>query len=87
MRAASWPVKATVAVELAAAGLVLVVAWGQLGPRVGGLVDVDALPPWRLLAIFPVTGLAAALLHAWRPDEALRRWHGVALRRVDEWFA
>lgn len=87
MRAASWPVKAAVAVELAALGLAAWLAWGQLGPQVDGLVDVDQLPPWRLLAIFPVIGLVAALLHAWRPDEALRRWHGVALRRVDEWFA
>ena len=87
IRAASWPVKATVAVELATLGLAAWLAWSQLGPQADGLVDLDTAPPWRLLAIFPVIGLACALLHASRPDEALRRWHGVALRRVDQWFA
>jgi hypothetical protein len=86
IRAASRPVKATVGLELAAGLVVALVAWGRLRGLVGGLVDLAELPPWWLLVAGPVVGAATAALRAWRPDEALRRWHGVALRRIDERF-
>lgn len=49
-----------------------------------GSVALDDLPPWRALAAFPAVGAAAGTLRALRLDEVLRRWHGIAVRRIDE---
>lgn len=49
-----------------------------------GAVDVTSLPPWRTLAVFPLAGVGAQLSRAMHPGEALRRWHGVVVRRVDQ---
>jgi hypothetical protein len=86
IRAASRPVKATVGLELAAGLAAVAVAWQLLRGLVAGLVDLAELPPWWLLVAAPALGAVTAALRAWRPDEALRRWHGVALRRIDERF-
>lgn len=49
-----------------------------------GMVQLDELPRWRSLTAFPLAGAAAYVLRALRPVEALSRWHGVAIRRIDE---
>jgi hypothetical protein len=41
-------------------------------------------PPWPALLAAPVLGAAGHLLRRFRPLAAARRWHGVALRRLDE---
>lgn len=87
IRAASGPVKACITAELLTATLAAAVVGGWAWEWLDGLVALDDLPPWRLLAVFPVVGGAAAVLRARRPDETLRRWHGIALRRLDERFA
>jgi hypothetical protein len=52
--------------------------------RLGHSVAFDDLPPWRALATFPAVGAAAGTLRVLRPGEVLRRWHGIAVRRIDE---
>jgi hypothetical protein len=68
----------TIAAITVAVALVLVVGW------MAESVALDELPPWRALAVFPVVGVAAQLARAAGAGEALRRWHGVAVRRIDE---
>ena len=72
-----------VAVE-AIAAIVLVAACSTIGRDVAGALDLTSLPPWRGLAIFPALGIAIQAARALDAAEALRRWHGVAIRRIDE---
>jgi len=50
-------------------------------------VALDELPPWRALGWFPLAGAAGYMLRAVGPIEAVRRWHGIAVRRIDERWA
>jgi hypothetical protein len=84
IRTASRAVKAAVTIEVAAGLVAALLAWAGLRSHVLGLIDLDNLPPWHALVACPVVGAAAVAVRAWRPDQALRRWHGVALRRIDE---
>jgi hypothetical protein len=81
--ATSRPIWAFVAVETIA-GVVGAVFVCTAARKLGGAVALDELPPWRALALFLLGGAAAHVMRALRPVEALRRWHGVAVRRIDE---
>jgi hypothetical protein len=85
-RATSRPVWVFLAVEaVAAVALGLAVGLAAAG-TVGG-VALDELPPWRALAALPAAGAAGHIVWAARPAEAVRRWHGIAVRRIDERWA
>ncbi len=62
----------------------MVAAGGFLARRLAGAVALDELPPWRALVGCLVLGAAAHAVWAARPVETLRRWHGIAVRRIDE---
>jgi hypothetical protein len=79
----SRPVWAFLAAEAIAVTGVAVVVCGT-GAALAGAVALDQLPPWRALLVFPAVGAAAHLLRAAEAVQALRRWHGVAVRRIDE---
>jgi hypothetical protein len=79
----SRPVRVFLAVEVVAVHAVVLVL-GRALAGVLGSVALDGLPPWRLLAVLPALGAAAELLRAAGAVEALRRWQGVAVRRIDE---
>jgi hypothetical protein len=66
-----------VAAAIVAAGCV--VARGAAGALV-----LDELPPWRALGGSLLLGAAGHVIRAARLLDALRRWHGVAVRRIDE---
>jgi hypothetical protein len=66
---------------------VVVAACALLAHRVVGAVALDELPPWRALAGCLALGAAAHTVRAARPIETLRRWHGIAQRRIDERWA
>jgi hypothetical protein len=79
----SRPVWAFLSAETIAA-LAVAVTLALVVRRVAGSVAFDELPPWRALAVFPPLGAAARLARSAGAGEALRRWHGVAVRRIDE---
>jgi hypothetical protein len=81
--AASRPVWIFIACETLLALVVLVVSWA-LALRLTGTVALDQLPPWQALGGWFLLGATAHAVRAARPIEALRRWHGVAERRIDE---
>lgn len=72
-----------VAVEVIAA-IVLVAAISTVAGNVAGALDLTDLPPWRGLAVFLALGITIQAARALNAPEALRRWHGVAIRRIDE---
>jgi hypothetical protein len=72
---------------VAAEGIVAaaVIAAGCVVARgVAGVLVLDELPRWRALGGSLLLGAAGHLIAAARPVDALRRWHGVAVRRIDE---
>jgi hypothetical protein len=64
---------------LSLAGVVAALAVG-----IAQHVALDRLPPWRALAVLPFTSAAAEVVRATHPLVAVRRWHGVLVRRIDE---
>jgi hypothetical protein len=82
----SRPVWTFLIVE-AVTGVAVVVALALAARHLAGVLALDELPPWRTLAVLPAAGAAAHTLRAAGPVEALRRWHGVATRRIDERWA
>ena len=64
--------------------ILLVAAVSTVAGNLAGALDLTDLPPWRGLAIFPALGIAIQAARALNAAEALRRWHGVAIRRIDE---
>jgi hypothetical protein len=82
--ATSRPVWAFLAVETIAAVAAVVFVCSTVAAVLAGAADFDQLPPWRALAVVPLGGVAAYLLRALRPLDVARRWHGVAVRRIDE---
>jgi hypothetical protein len=82
----SGPVWIFVAIEIViGAGLATGIVYFACHLRDG--VVLDELPPWRALALAPLAGAAAHLVRAAKPVDILRRWHGVAVRRIDERWA
>jgi hypothetical protein len=81
--ATSRPVWLFVAVEGIVAAVVIaagcVVACG-----VARALVLDELPPWGALGGCLLLGAAGHLIAAARLVDVLRRWHGVAVRRIDE---
>jgi hypothetical protein len=84
--ATSRPVWVFLVAELVA-GLGLALAAGAGLARLAGAVMLEELPPWPLLPLVAAAGAAARVLRAASPIEALRRWHGVIVRRIDERWA
>jgi hypothetical protein len=82
-RETSWAVRAFLATE-AIVILGLALAAVTLVAGIVKAVAIDGLPPWRALIVLPAVGAAAELVRATRPVAALRRWHGVLIRRIDE---
>lgn len=85
-KSTSWPVWAFLAIE-ALAVVALAGALGLAARAVAGGLSLDELPPWRGLAVLPAAGAAAHTLRAARPEQVLRRWQGIAVRRIDECWA
>jgi len=82
----SGPVWIFVAIE-ALVGLGLAVGIAHLACRLAESLVLDELPPWRALALAPLAGAASHLVRAAKTVDVLRRWHGVAIRRIDERWA
>ena len=79
----SWAVWAFLATEaIVLLGLALTAVALAFG--LAETSSIDTLPPWRALTVLPAVGAAAELVRATRPIVALRRWHGVLVRRTDE---
>jgi hypothetical protein len=84
--ATSRPVWLFLIVEVIVGGLVL--ALGCLAGRsVVRVVALDELPPWPALGWFALLGASAYVLRAVGLVAVLRRWHGIAVRRIDERWA
>jgi hypothetical protein len=84
--AASRPVSLFVVVEVVVAGLVLVLAC-RAGWSLAQVVTHDGLPPWPALGWFALLGAFAYVVRAVGLITVVRRWHGIAVRRIDERWA
>jgi hypothetical protein len=84
--ATSRPVWVFVAIETGVAGFAMVVG-GLMVRKLALAVVLDDLPPWRAMPWFPLAGVAGYVVRALGPIEAVRRWHGIAVRRIDERWA